>query len=132
MRVIDANLNRLREGLRVIEEYVRFIDTRPAIALQLKELRHQLVAVESLCGRANLLANRDTSTDPLSEGMNSNELERVSAEAVMVANFKRAQEAARVIEEYVKIVPNAAAAELAKALRFKLYSIEKEIAGSAS
>ena len=46
LRVIDANLNRLREALRVIEEYFRFINLDKNISTDLKLLRHSLEELE--------------------------------------------------------------------------------------
>jgi hypothetical protein len=130
LRVIDANLNRLREALRVIEEHVRFIDLQPEPALELKSLRHACLEVERSFERSRLLAQRDTETDPFSEGMRAGEMDRRSAGDVLTANFKRAQEAARVIEEYAKVVPAPKASEGAKSVRFRLYAIEKKISGA--
>jgi hypothetical protein len=127
LRVIDANLNRLREALRVIEEHVRFIDVQPEMALELKNLRHACRSVEQSFDRSQLLAQRDTESDPFNEGTRADEMNRRSAGDVLTANFKRAQEAARVIEEYAKAVPAPTAAEGAKSVRFRLYAIEKKM-----
>jgi thiamine-phosphate pyrophosphorylase len=50
---------------------------------------------------------------------------RRTPEHVLSGNFKRAQEAARVIEEYAKISPAAHVSEKAKTIRFSLYDLEK-------
>jgi thiamine-phosphate pyrophosphorylase len=127
--VIDANLNRLREALRVIEEYVRFIDPRPETALEIKRLRHELPAIEQAVGRQNLLAHRDTASDPFAELSQPSEMNRQGVGDVVTASFKRGQEAARVIEEYGKIAPFTPASATAKSIRFRLYALEKEFAG---
>jgi hypothetical protein len=62
-RIIDANLNRLREALRVIEEYYRFIDNRPVACIRLKKVRHSLIEAEKAVGKERLLTGRDTVTD---------------------------------------------------------------------
>ena len=38
--IIDANINRLAEGLRAIEEYTRFIAKNKPLTDQLADLRH--------------------------------------------------------------------------------------------
>jgi hypothetical protein len=125
-RVIDANLNRLREALRVIEEYYRFLQADKDRAVTLKSLRHSLNAIEAGIGRKNLLAGRDVASDPFANVNRLEELDRSGAGDVLRANFKRGQEAARVIEEFCKLSPVLALSEKAKTVRFSLYSLEKK------
>jgi len=130
LRIIDANINRLREGLRVVEEYIRY---RPSLqsteALQqCKQLRHKTGKLSALFDSGHLLLARDIETDPLSEGFSANELVRRSTAHICMASLKRCQEAARVIEEYAKLVidqQNDLA--LTKQIRFALYSLEKQV-----
>jgi hypothetical protein len=131
-RILDANLNRLREALRVIEEYYRFIVGNEPVAVTLKGLRHQLQAIEEGIGSAHLLEGRDVAADPFAYENRPEEMNRTTAEHVVTASFKRAQEAARVIEEYTKITDTAQLSDIAKHLRFSLYSIEKEWKGNMS
>jgi thiamine-phosphate pyrophosphorylase len=126
-RVLDANLNRLREALRVVEEYFRFIAPQVPIAEQLKKLRHDLQELEQGFGPGRLLAGRDTETDPFANVNRPEEMDRQTIREVLVANFKRGQEACRVIEEYSKITDAAFLSEKAKTMRFSLYSIEKPV-----
>lgn len=129
-RVLDANVNRLREALRVIEEYYRFIDERPAVCGRLKKLRHALADIEQSLGRRELLANRDTSTDCFADRNRPEELDRRNGlPALLAANFKRGQEAGRVVEEYAKVIGGAALSARAKTARFSLYAFEKELLG---
>jgi thiamine-phosphate pyrophosphorylase len=126
-RIIDANLNRLREALRVIEEYYRFIDDRPALCVRLKKVRHSLIEAEKAVGKDLLLRERDTVTDCFAGRNRPEERERDGIEAVLSANFKRGQEAGRVLEEYAKIKGGALLCDRAKAARFALYRLEKEL-----
>ncbi|NLD99938.1 MAG: thiamine-phosphate pyrophosphorylase [Fibrobacter sp.] len=128
-RVLDANLNRLREALRVIEEYYRFYLNDELISITFKTLRHSLIILEEGFGRKNLLANRDTQTDCFADVNRPEELQRTSHEDIVVASFKRAQEASRVIEEYSKVTEHVELSEVAKKVRFSLYSVEKQILG---
>jgi thiamine-phosphate pyrophosphorylase len=118
--MIDANLNRLREGIRVVEDVCRFVVRDEALARSLKTLRSQ-----ARSGRYDeLLAERDAENDLL-RPTTSSENERDGLRGVVIANFKRAQEAARVLEEAMKISePNEA--ETYKTIRYALYAIEKE------
>jgi len=125
-RILDANLNRLREALRVIEEHFRFAVQQPKLSAELKALRHSLEDMEGQIGRPNLLAARDTGADPLAGRTRPEEMQRGTESDVLTANFKRAQEAARVIEEYAK-PRHPSAARQAKEVRFALYGIEKQL-----
>ncbi len=124
-KVLDANLNRLREGLRVIEEYFRFIAPQTETAGRLKTLRHDLEELERGFDQRRLLNGRDTETDPFANTNRPEEMDRTTVLQVVAANFKRAQEAARVIEEYSKITDVAFLSEKAKTIRFSLYAVEK-------
>ena len=125
-RILDANLNRLREALRVIEEYFRFIRNEETPSIKLKELRHRIIDIEQELGQAELLQHRDTERDCFANVNRSEELDRKGDSALARANFKRAQEASRVIEEYSKIGGHAGVSEKAKEIRFVLYKMEKE------
>lgn len=119
-RVIDANLNRLKEGIRVIEDIARYIHNDKALASQLKSLRHQS-RIDDL---QNLLASRDSLNDVLRPTRKS-EMERDDLESIIIANYKRAQESSRVLEEMYKIV-QPQLSENFKSVRYTLYTLEKE------
>ncbi len=119
-RVIDANLNRLKEGVRVIEDIARYVDNDKALASKLKEVRHRS-RIDDL---QNLLGSRDSVNDVLRPTVTS-EMNRDSLESIIIANYKRAQESSRVLEEMYKIV-DPALSENFKSLRYALYQLEKE------
>jgi hypothetical protein len=118
-RVIDANLNRLKEGIRVIEDTARYLQNNKTLAAKLKSLRHRS-RIDDL---QNLLASRDSVNDVLRPTVES-EMKRDSLEGVLVANYKRAQESSRVLEEMYKIV-DPALSETFKQIRYELYTLEK-------
>ena len=119
-RLIDANLNRLREGIRVVEDIMRYIYDNKELATRLKNLRHQ-----ARLDKLELLHYRDIRNDVLKKSSES-EMQRESIEGVIYANIKRAQESARVLEEALKLI-DIKSAELFKTLRYELYDIEKEL-----
>jgi len=119
-RVIDANLNRLKEGIRVIEDIARYLQNDQMIASRLKALRHQSVTDDL----QPLLASRDSVNDVLRPTVPS-EMRRDTLASVLIANYKRAQESSRVLEEMYKIV-DPALSETFKAIRYELYTLEKE------
>jgi len=119
-RVIDANLNRLKEGIRVIEDIARYLQNDKTTASSLKALRHR----SRINDLQNLLSSRDSVNDVLRPTVES-ELNRSSIESILIANYKRAQESSRVLEEMYKIV-DPALSETFKQIRYELYTLEKE------
>jgi uncharacterized Zn finger protein len=119
-RVIDANLNRLKEGIRVIEDIARYRDNNQSLASRLKSLRHQS-RIDDL---QNLLASRDSDNDVLRPTVES-EMNRSDLQSILQANYKRAQESSRVLEEMYKIV-DPTLSETFKQIRYSLYGLEKE------
>lgn len=125
-RILDANCNRLREALRVIEEYYRFVKNDENISVELKRLRHCVSDIEKNMGIGKLVNNRDTENDCFSDKTFAEEMNRKNLDDTICANFKRAEEAARVIEEYAKLSETPEVSEEAKIIRFSLYNLEKK------
>src|SRR5262245_41199304 len=63
MRILDASLNRAGEGLRVVEDYVRFVLDDPFLTGQTKLLRHELAAAAAAISSADRHSARDTNAD---------------------------------------------------------------------
>ena len=120
-RVIDANLNRLKEGIRVVEDLMRYRDNNKDLSTKLKQLRHSARIDENL----ELLQYRDSINDVLRPSMDS-ELKRGDIMSIITANFKRAQESSRVLEELFKLHSNEYS-EKFKHIRYELYDLEKII-----
>jgi len=120
-RVIDANLNRLKEGIRVVEDIIRYRDNNKTLSLKLKELRHK-AKIENT---NDLLTHRDSINDVLRPSTKS-EQNRVDIKSIILANFKRAEESSRVLEELLKL-HNIDESETFKYIRYELYNLEKEI-----
>lgn len=119
-RVIDANLNRLKEGVRVVEDIARYIYNDKLITSKLKSIRHKL----QLAYDKERLLSRDVLNDVQKSSIKS-ELNRNSLEDIIIANFSRTQESARVLEEVFKL-QSIELSELFKTIRYELYSVEKE------
>lgn len=123
-RILDAAGNRVREGLRVIEDYGRFGLDDSVLARELKELRHGLAAAFSRLPPQALLAARDTLGDVGTRIGTQAEYRRSSPIDVLQAAWKRVQEALRSLEEYGKIV-DADFGGLIERLRYRSYTLEK-------
>ena len=121
LRLIDANLNRLREGIRIIEDIFRYIFDDKTTASRLKNLRH----LTRLNKYKELLSSRDIKNDVLKTSTTS-EQSRKNLQSIIIANFKRAQESSRVLEEFSKLI-SIKDSENFKYIRYELYDIEKNI-----
>ncbi len=121
-RILDANLDRAREGLRIIEEWCRLGLNHQPLAEECKQIRQELAQWHSW----ELRQARDTPGDVGREISHPQEEVRESIEHLLQANLCRAQEALRVLEEYSKLYePNMAAA--CKKLRYRVYTIESSL-----
>lgn len=121
LRLIDANLNRLREGIRVVEDIFRYVYNNKEIASKLKELRHK----SRIKIYAELLDSRDIKNDVLKKSTSS-EQNRADLNSILIANFKRAQESSRVLEEICKL-DSINESETFKYIRYELYDLEKAL-----
>lgn len=119
LRILDANLDRAREGLRVIEEWCRFGLERPDLTNTCKDLRQQLGQWHS----AVIRAARDTPGDPGTHLTHAQEAARENIDQVLLANFARVQESLRVLEEYGKVHRTDLAAAV-KQIRYQVYTLE--------
>jgi thiamine-phosphate pyrophosphorylase len=121
-RIIDANLNRLKEGIRVVEDIIRYEFDNKNIVLILKNIRHSCIIEDNL----KYLSFRDTKIDCLKDITLSSEITKTSIKNIILSNIKRAQESARVLEEMFKLYSHTNS-EIFKDVRYRLYSVEKEI-----
>jgi thiamine-phosphate pyrophosphorylase len=126
LQIIDANSNRLREAVRVVEEYFRFIENDTGMMEKLKTMRHDIAGIENECAARCVVDGRNTVSDPHAFRTAEVEMQRVSEKDIVKANLKRAQEAARVLEEYLKITRWRELVPQAKKIRFDLYDLEKQ------
>ena len=114
-QIIDANLNRAAEGLRVIEDYVRFVLSLPDLSMRLASIRHQIGQAENT--PVENLLSRHTQTDARAQDPPK---PRISDRQLLKANFKRVEEALRSLEEYTVEGPF-------NTLRYEVYELEKEV-----
>lgn len=116
-RIIDANINRAIEALRVIEEYTRFISLSPDTTEILKKQRHQLAKHFSLNEKKLQFSCRNTQMDLRAQESNPN---RSDLSDLLAANFSRLKEALRVLEEY-------SGNKLFNRFRYETYDLEKKV-----
>jgi thiamine-phosphate pyrophosphorylase len=125
IRIIDANCNRIGEGLRFLEDIARFLLDDSVLSKQLKTMRHNLVKSLSRFDTA-LLSERDSEADV---GAKHTIISCQDLLSLVTANAKRVEEALRVIEELSKL-PDLSTTLRSKDFeqaRFNLYTLEKEL-----
>jgi thiamine-phosphate pyrophosphorylase len=122
LRILDANLDRAREGLRIVEEWCRLGLNHSQWAEDCKQLRQELARWHT----ADLRLARDTPSDPGTALSHPQEEQRSSLEQLLQANLCRVQEALRVLEEYGKLyMPEMGAA--CKQMRYQVYTLESHL-----
>ncbi len=128
-RIIDANINRVSEGIRVIEDVVRFNFANEKLTENLRNTRHVLRKLFNN-EKKSLLLFRDSDKDIGKKiSQNSCADKKKDMESMAVANFKRIQEGLRVIEEICKTCGYYGKGKTVEQIRFEFYTIEKEFSG---
>jgi len=136
LRMIDANLNRSSEGLRVLEDVARFLLDNTELSQRLRAVRHDL-ARETKPLRIGLLSQRDAEHDvghpyPAPPGERELNIKTTSLQGsldLVTANAKRVEESLRVVEELAKLpevssMLNSASFEQ---MRFTVYTLERDL-----
>ena len=126
-RIVDANFNRSREGLRVCEEVTRFVWNSPALTKELKSVRHGITDILKNTPSVSkaLFQTRDVVSDVGRKERRKSEMKRLNYCDIFGANIERVKESLRVLEEFFKLIDKKDSAKFTK-LRFKVYEIEKK------
>lgn len=126
-RIIDVNLNRLREGLRVGEEVVRFVKEEENYTTEFRCLRQKITKVlnSSKLSTRKLFSSRNINSD-VGTKENLDDFKRKDYKDIFKANIQRVKESLRVLEEFLKLIDKQASQEF-RQLRFKVYDLEKKI-----
>lgn len=126
LRVLDANTNRLKEGLRVIEDITRFLKEDKKLTGELKKARHNIdfyIKKISPDYKKQLMSRKSEKDIGKSIKIKS-EYKRKDFKEILISNFKRVQESLRVLEEISKIKDEEISKSFKK-MRFKIYELEK-------
>lgn len=127
-RILDANINRAREGLRVCEEISRFILNDKGLTFGLKTARHRISSLIKKMPRGmnGLLKERESGKD-IGKNIYADELKRKGIKDLFFANIQRVKESLRVLEEFLKL-HNTDLSLNFKKIRYGVYDIEKKAA----
>ena len=123
-RIVDANFNRAKEGLRVCEDVARYVWNKKGLTKSLKDLRHDLTKVVSGLTMTKVLEGRDVHSD-VGRPSSSAELKRKDVSSIFLANIQRVKESLRVLEEVSKLL-NVKVSEGFKSLRYRAYVLEQK------
>ena len=124
--MIDANCNRLKEGLRVVEDIVRFIADDEKLTRGFKNIRHQITQIlkQNSTLKTSAIINQRRIESDVGKASTASEFKRKNIQDIFLANIQRAKESIRVLEEFFKLYDRKTAARF-KALRYKIYAQEK-------
>ena len=122
LRILDANLDRAREGLRIVEEWCRFGLENAELTEACKTMRHELARWHS----DEMRSARNTPDDPGTDLNHPHEQQRSTVQQVLQANLCRVQEALRSVEEYGKLI-SPELSQTCKQLRYQTYTLESRL-----
>ena len=126
-RIIDAYLNRSREGLRVCEEIARFVLDDRGLTKEFKSIRHGISDCIKLYPATlrGIVCTRDPGRDV---GSGKQKIEKIHAgwKDMSAANMERVKESLRVLEEFSKLIDKKISDRF-KRLRFRAYTAEKKL-----
>ncbi|CAN5455994.1 hypothetical protein BH11PLA2_BH11PLA2_32040 [soil metagenome] len=130
MRILDVNLNRARESLRILDDFARFVRNDATLTANIKTLRHRLADLMQHLPLPSLLASRDTGGDVGTSISTASESHRESPLQVATVNCKRLQESLRSAEEFGKLIGAHVGREL-EAIRYQAYTLEATLLGGS-
>jgi thiamine-phosphate pyrophosphorylase len=128
LRLIDANVDRLGEGLRVLEDVARFLLDDAVLSRRLKTLRHKLNRdIRPL--EQQLLASRRVTEDVGAFARPPGGVKHEDLPALVKANSSRVQESLRVLEEFARLADSPLRTKSAEfeRCRFEVYDLEQEL-----
>lgn len=129
LRVLDANIDRCREGLRVLEDVARFVLDDGFLSANLRDLRHRLTQAAAYLGSGLLTARR--ANDDVGAAQNEPQEPLLDLAELVTANSKRVQEALRVLEEFSRLpeLSQVLDGPWFKSARFTVYGYEQRLVG---
>jgi thiamine-phosphate pyrophosphorylase len=129
LRLIDASINRATEGLRVIEDYVRFVLDDAHLTAIAKNIRHDLTSLCLHWPTAELHAARETRQDVGTHITTDSEISREDVWSVCSASIQRVKQSLRSLEEFAKLDPPERACSsrptTIEAIRYRVYTLER-------
>ena len=126
LRILDASANRIREGLRVVDDYCRFILNSSSLCSITKKIRHDFNETLQWIPAILLISQRNIDEDVGTTIHTNQELTRLNDYDVFKANIKRVQESLRSLEEFGKLESPDFAVAIGE-IRYRSYDLEQRI-----
>ncbi len=123
-RIVDANYNRAKEGIRVCEDIFRFLYNKGEVSSEYKKIRHKITELVFCFPLDKIMSSRDSISD-VGREMNNLEANRDSVKDIFFANSQRVKESIRVLEEFAKLYDLKLAWGFKK-LRYDIYTLEQK------
>ena len=120
-QIIDANLDRAREGLRVLEDWARFGLGNDDLVSKIKDFR-QILGKNHL---QKYKTSRNYNEDKCKGLSHVEQINRNTPEKTISSNSARVQEALRVIEEFSRS-HHYELSKIASDMRYEIYTLEIE------
>ncbi|MCX7927568.1 MAG: thiamine-phosphate pyrophosphorylase [Candidatus Omnitrophica bacterium] len=125
-RIFDANINRVKEGLRVCEEIMRFLLNSKSLTAECKDFRHSIDRLVKILGQSEqFIKGRNASKDIGLKVKHRDEFSRKNIFDIFYANIQRVKESLRVLEECSKLSSPKIALKF-RNLRYRVYDFEKK------
>lgn len=125
MRIIDVNFNRLDESLKLVEDIVRFQIEDKGLLSQIREIRKDFLALKKVIPLIKIITARQSQKD-LGRQERFDLRGKKDTVGILLANFSRAKESSRIIEETMKAI-DVQASRMAKNIRFAIYDLERQV-----
>jgi thiamine-phosphate pyrophosphorylase len=127
LRILDANFNRAREAIRMLEDIARFSLNDADLASGFKTLRHDLTASLETTDSLRMLAHRDTPHDVGTQLQTRAEYQRESLHDIAAASAGRLSESLRAIEECLKGQALTDEAKRVEQARYAAYALDQRL-----
>ncbi len=124
LRILDASTNRATEGLRVVEDFARFVLDDVHLTRRIKNLRHDLATACSALPLLDRHAARETQGDVGTSITTETEAQRNNTWDVCTASLERTKQSLRSLEEYSKVTSPEISSRF-ESLRYQLYTLER-------
>ena len=125
LRILDANFNRAREGIRVCEEVARLVLEDPVLTRRAQKLRYELTRISSAFAARSLLDSRNVKEDAGRPALRGSATTHRGCKEIVLANIRRAQEALRVLEEFSRLESPGLSRRFSS-VRFRAYALEQD------
>ena len=125
LRIIDVNLNRLDESLKLIEDIIRFHLEDKVTISEIRNIRRDFLTIKRSLPLTQIVGSRRSFQD-LGRKAKFDFGGKKNCSGLLLSGFSRAKESSRIIEETLK-TKDIRLSNKVKEIRFKIYDLERKI-----